>query len=176
MIGYLRKKVSLFKTRYFGLRIRLTIDPFKVAGLWRKIGVEIGEGTCIYRDVHISSGSEPIKIGKNCVLTGCTILAHDASTNRELGIKYGEMSPMLPVIIGDDCFIGYGSIILMGVSIGEGSIVGAGAVVTKDVPSRSVVAGNPARIIMTTDELVERREELIFTHPEVLTTNSDHHR
>lgn len=51
------------------------------------------------------------------------------------------------VVIEDGCDIGIGSIILPGVKIGEGSIVGAGAVVTKDVPPYSVVVGNPARIL-----------------------------
>ena len=49
--------------------------------------------------------------------------------------------------IGKNCFIGGQSIILPGVRIGDGSIVGAGSVVTKDVPSGSAVAGNPARIV-----------------------------
>ena len=49
--------------------------------------------------------------------------------------------------IGENCFIGARSIILPGVSIGDGSIVAAGAVVTKDVPPGSIVAGNPARVV-----------------------------
>ncbi len=51
--------------------------------------------------------------------------------------------------IENDAWIGAGAIILPGLTIGEGSIVGAGAVVTKDVPPHSVVAGNPARVIKT---------------------------
>lgn len=50
-------------------------------------------------------------------------------------------------VIGSDVWLGYGAIILSGVSIGESSIVAAGSVVTKDIPPNSVVAGNPARII-----------------------------
>ena len=53
----------------------------------------------------------------------------------------------LPVRIGRHCFIGGGSIILPGVTIGDEAIVGAGAVVSSDVPSRSIVGGNPARIV-----------------------------
>lgn len=52
-----------------------------------------------------------------------------------------------PVSIGDDCFIGARAIIMKGVTIGDRSIVGAGAVVVKDVPSDTIVAGNPARVI-----------------------------
>lgn len=56
------------------------------------------------------------------------------------------------VIIHDNCDIGIGSIILPGVTIGEGSIVGAGSVVTKDIPKYSVFAGNPARLLRTRQE------------------------
>ncbi|MEM9581754.1 MAG: DapH/DapD/GlmU-related protein [Pseudomonadota bacterium] len=49
--------------------------------------------------------------------------------------------------IGADCFIGARAILLPGVRVGNGSIVAAGAVVTRDVPARSVVAGNPARVL-----------------------------
>jgi acetyltransferase-like isoleucine patch superfamily enzyme len=144
-------------------------DPYRVAQLWRVLGIEIGDGTCIYRNVILSSSKyEKIIIGKNCVLTGCTVLAHDASTNRLLGIKYGEPSISMPIIIEDDCFIGYGAIILMGTTIGRGSIVGAGAVVTKDVPPGSVVGGNPAKVITTVTSLVEKRRKLVKDCPGIL--------
>jgi len=162
------KKLIRLRNRFVRLLIKITSNPFKVAQQWRKLGLEIGEGTCIYRDVVISSEREPIIIGKNCVLTGCALIAHDASTNRALGIRYGEPSITMPIIIGDDCFIGYGSIILMGVTIGAGSIVGAGAVVTKDIPPDSVVAGNPAKIICKKSALVEKRKKEIVDRPKFL--------
>ena len=56
-----------------------------------------------------------------------------------------------PVFIEDNCWIGQNAAILKGVTIGQGSIVGANSVVTHDVPSHSVVAGNPARIIKRLD-------------------------
>ena len=136
----------------------------QAADNWRKKGVSIGENTHIVGNVILGrNGKDPIIIGSNCVLTGCTILGHDASTNRALGLK---RSIIKPVLIEDDCFIGHASIILMGVTIGKGSIVGAGAVVTKDVCPGSVVAGNPAQLICTVDELLERRRKLLVEHPE----------
>lgn len=54
-----------------------------------------------------------------------------------------------PVVIADDVFIGMNAMVLKGVTIGRAAIVGAGAVVTSNVPERAVVAGNPARIIQT---------------------------
>jgi nucleoside-diphosphate-sugar epimerase len=59
-----------------------------------------------------------------------------------------------PIRIGGRCFIGGGSMILPGVTVGDEVIVAAGAVVTRDVPPRSIVAGNPARIIRSDIEVV----------------------
>ncbi|MDF7822999.1 sugar O-acetyltransferase [Pontiellaceae bacterium B12227] len=56
-----------------------------------------------------------------------------------------------PITIGKDCWLGGNAIVLPGVTIGDRVVVGAGAVVTKDIPSDCVVAGNPARIVKTLD-------------------------
>jgi acetyltransferase-like isoleucine patch superfamily enzyme len=163
----MKKLFRLAHSIWFHLMLSITSNPYKVAEIWRKQGVEIGTGTCVYHDVVFSDGGERISIGRSCVLTGCVILTHDASTNKLLGLEYGEPSLEQPVVIEDDCFIGYHSIILMGVRIGKGSIVGAGAVVTRDVPPGTVVAGNPAQIVCTVDELIQKRVQHIKLHPEI---------
>ena len=84
-----------------------------------------------------------IHIGANTLVAGgVTILSHDHCK------RVGNNQPFLiDTFIGKNCFIAVGAIILPGVKIGDEVIVGAGAVVTKDVPSNTVVAGNPAKII-----------------------------
>jgi acetyltransferase-like isoleucine patch superfamily enzyme len=97
-------------------------------------------------------------IGNNVRFSECTILGHDASVAM-LNKAYGTVLDAVgAVIINDNVFIGFGAIILAGVTIGANSIIAAGAVVTKDVESGTVVAGSPARPITTTEELVARRE------------------
>ncbi len=69
------------------------------------------------------------------------ILSHDFSTRRHGG-NYTSQTK-----IGKNCFVGCAAIILPGVEVGDSVIIGAGAVVTKNVPSFSIVAGNPAKVI-----------------------------
>ena len=137
----------------FGMKLRKVPNPMINAHKYRLRGYSVGGGTYIYSNCKIDkTKNASISIGENCVLTGCTILAHDASTRKYFGETY-----FAPIKIGDNCFIGMHSIILPGVSVGDNSIVGAGSVVTRDVPPNSVVAGNPAKVIKTVDELIKKR-------------------
>lgn len=81
------------------------------------------------------------------------ILAHDASTKKLLGYtRIGK------VRIGNRVFIGAGSIILPGVTIGNDVVVGAGSIVTHDVPNGTVIAGNPAKVIGSINEFLDKRK------------------
>lgn len=69
-----------------------------------------------------------------------------------------------PVVVEQDVFIGARAIVLKGVRIGCGAIVGAGAVVTRDVPAMGVVAGNPAREVRTSPSLCVTESEVLNGH------------
>lgn len=117
----------------------------------RKGGGQVGESVHILAS-NIDMG-EPylIKIGNNVTLTGVKVLTHDACLFKTTGYtRVGK------VHIGNDVFVGWGSIILPDVTIGNRVVIGAGSVVAKDIPDNSVVVGNPCKIVKSYDELVEK--------------------
>lgn len=102
-------------------------------------GMDLQKGVRISRKATLDRGINPkgIHIGEYTRITGgVLILAHDACRSLKTD-----------TYIGKKCFIGARSIILPGISIGDEVVVGAGSVVTKNVPSNCIVAGNPAKII-----------------------------
>lgn len=98
-----------------------------------------------------------ITVGDNCVLApNVRLIAHDASMKQFLGYtKVGKIR------IEENCFIGDSVIILPGVTVGKGSVVGAGSVVTKDIPPESVATGNLCRVIGSTKEYLYKHEQNI---------------
>lgn len=110
-----------------------------------------------------------IKIGKN-VLMGPEVVIYTQNhefRNRDILIQEQGYRPVQPVEIGNDVWIGRRVIILPGVHIGNGAIIGAGAIVTKDVPEYSIVAGNPARQIGTRMR-EDKDNDSIYNHSNML--------
>ena len=121
-----------------------------------------GGGTIIYNTNHVLIDlTRPwlVDIGNNVQITeGVTILTHGYDWSVLKG-KYGKiLGSSGKVHIGNNVFIGVNSTILKGVTIGNNVIIGANSLVNKDIPDDVVVAGNPAKIIMSVDEYLKKRE------------------
>lgn len=150
--------------------------------------VEVGSDTYIQAPVFFDFGNT--KIGKetfiNCNLTvldsayvtignrvfigpNCSIVTpihpfckeERCLRRKEDGTMY-DLEYAKPVTIGDDCWLAANVVVCSGVTIGEGCVIGAGSVVTRDIPSDSLAAGNPCRVIRQISEKdsVYRKEEL----------------
>ena len=129
--------------------------PRRRASIFRWLGARVGKDCRLWLT---SLGTEPylISIGDHCTITaGCRLITHDGATwvlrHTQRGIdRFGKIE------IRDNCFLGVDAIVLPNVTIGPNAVVGAGALVTRDVPPDCVVGGVPARVLMTLEEYKSR--------------------
>jgi len=142
--------ISIGRNSYIGKNAVITTWRTK---LYEKPNILVGDGTNIGQNCHITAINR-IEIG-NCVLTGkyvtITDNSHGSVTLEEMQFDPNRRALVSkgPVVIEDNVWIGDKVTICPNVRIGRGSIIGANTVVTKDIPSYSVVVGNPARVIKT---------------------------
>jgi len=110
----------------------------------RMMGVSIGKRGFFSIYATIDQNRGKIIIGNDVTITlGCVILSHSFVEHK----LHPNENQRTMTIIEDGVFIGVNSVILPGVKIGKNAIIGAGSIVTKDVPPNAVVAGNPAKLI-----------------------------
>lgn len=128
----------------------------------RQMGMHIGKGVNLPYSTWIdNSHCFLISIGDNCGFGDlCIILAHDAMPN-----EYIDATRIGKVIIHESCHFGVNTVILPGVEIGPHSIVGANSVVATNIPPRTVAAGNPAKVVCTLDEYLERHKKAMTSKP-----------
>lgn len=111
------------------------------------VGLEIGENTYIGPYTFLGAGGG-IMIGKDVTIGACVhILAENHAFEDTTRPINAQGVTRRGIVIEDDCWIGNLAVILDGVTVGRGSVIGAAAVVTQDVPPYSVAAGNPARVL-----------------------------
>lgn len=133
---------------------RLFATPEKYA---RHLGVKIGR-CCFIETRNWSSEPYLVKIGDHVALTrGVSIHTHGGG--RIVRKEHPDFDIFGKVVIEDWAYIGAFSQILPGVTVGEGALVAAGSVVTKSVAPHTVVGGNPARFICTTEEFYEHNKK-----------------
>lgn len=158
---------SLLKNYFIKYRYNKT-DERKREWL-RSLGARIGDGTRFVGNANL--GSEPylVQIGKNCLVSSNVLFStHDGSVKVLNGAGYfnGEnMDKIARIKVGDNCFLGNGCRLMGGVIIGDNVIIGAGSVVTKNIPSNTVAAGMPAKVICTIDEFYEKNKERGVYYP-----------
>lgn len=146
--------------------------------LMQQMFAEVGEGCYIEPPLHSNFGGYHVHLGRNVYANFNLTLVDDthiyvgdytmigpnvtiataghpiAPELREKGLQYN-----MPVRIGRNCWIGAGAILLPGVTIGDNVVVGAGSIVTKDLPSNVVAVGNPCRVLR---EVNDRDREYYF--------------
>ena len=137
----------------------------KIFGFTNLYGCEIGDDTKVGTFVEIQKGA---KIGRRCKISSHSFICEGVTLEDEVFIGHGVMFTndrfpratsasgalqteadwtCLPTLVKRGASIGSNATLLCGITIGEGAIVGAGSVVTKDVPPGAIVAGNPARVM-----------------------------
>lgn len=121
------------------------------ARLWRRMGCKVGENVCIGHSVSVDIGNTNlITIEEEVIITNCCILLCHKRSIRDYHMNDNAAElPYIykPITLKKRCQIGMGTIIMPGVTVGEGAIVGARSVVTKDIPAWTVATGAPCRVI-----------------------------
>lgn len=155
----------------------------KRAALLREMFAEIGDGCYIEPPLHANWGGRHVHFGKHVYANFHLTLVDDTDIyvgdytmfgpNVTVATAGHPILPALreqvyqynmPVVIGRNCWIGAGAILLPGVHIGDGTVIGAGSVVTKDIPANVVAVGNPCRVLRPIDE---RDREYYFQHRKI---------
>lgn len=147
------------------------LDSEKRNALLKEMFAEIGENCYIEPPLHANWGGFHTHLGKNvyanfgltlvddthiyigdCCMFGPNCVIATAGHPVEPSLREKAYQFNMPVHIGKNCWLGAGVIVLPGVTIGDNSVIGAGSVVTKDIPSNVVAVGNPCRVLREISE------------------------
>lgn len=133
------KKIVRKLTFYVGQVVRFVYYSYL-----KMNGIKIGENTFISLGAKIDTQFGEIIIGDNVHITsGCVLLAHDGAIKQ---MNPGA-NPRGKIVIGNNVFIGVNTVVLMNVTIGDNSVIGAGSIVNKDIPANVLAIGNPVKVV-----------------------------
>lgn len=177
------KEQTLCLEKLYDFNATRPLDGEKRTALLKEMFAEIGEGCYIEPPLHANWGGRHVHFGKgiyanfnltlvddthiyvgDCTMFGPNVTIATAGhpllpSLREQGYQYNA-----PVHIGRNCWFGAGVIILPGVTVGNNTVIGAGSVVTKDLPDNVVAVGNPCRVLR---EINEHDKEYFFKNRKI---------
>jgi acetyltransferase-like isoleucine patch superfamily enzyme len=152
---YISDRVILFQAMYRGIKggeivigdnVRILRDTVIETGQGGSIA--IGDGTWIHPRCQINAYMSSIEIGNKVdIAPNCSFYCYDHGIKTGKWIREQPLTSKGPIIIEDEAWLGTGVIVLSGVHIGKGSVIGAGSVVTGDIPANCIACGSPAKII-----------------------------
>ncbi len=119
--------------------------------VWKKVGCHVGKGCFIGDSVKVDSGhADMITLEDGVSVAGGTrLLCHQRDfTDYFVGSDYMKLGyTVKPIVLKKGCLVGMESFVMPGVTIGEGAIIGAGSLVTKDIPAWTIATGRPAKVV-----------------------------
>ncbi len=144
-----RSLLRLFWQKQLHMIARVTIPPDLRIQLYRWMGVSIGRHCFVGLDTWLDDQFPELVIIEDDVTISfrVTVVVHDDAKRMDRTQAGAGDGTVAPVILKRGCYLGAACLLLPGVTIGEEAVVAAGAVVTRDVPAGTVVAGVPARVI-----------------------------
>jgi acetyltransferase-like isoleucine patch superfamily enzyme len=129
-----------------GDRVRVQEDTHVLTGAGGS--VTIGADTHLHRGCQLSAYKAPIQIGRGVEIAArCALYPYDHGLDAGQPVAVQPLTSKGAIVIGDEAWLGYGVIVLSGVRIGKGAVIGAGSVVTADVPDGAIAAGVPAKVM-----------------------------
>ena len=137
---------------YPGMRAELSLDDAVI---------EFGDNISVGQNFHIVCYTKRLKIGKNTTISGNVFLSNADHNYKEIDVHILDQDMIYKeTIIGENCFIGYGAVILPGTKLGKQCIIGSNSVVSGEFPDRCVIAGVPAKIIKKYNSETEQWERV----------------
>lgn len=178
-IVFLIKLISILKLFIKNVKINNLLNFYNYKLIKERLknrNVFIGNNTIIYNtEFSYSQKGDHFYIGNNCTITGAYLLGHDASptlfiddliVHKDVWKNGSRRSYRAPIRIGDNVFIGVNAIILPGIHIGDNIVIAAGSIVSCDLESNFVYAGNPAKKIKSIEEYIEKYKNIFYSNPE----------
>ena len=181
------KEQTLCLEKLYDYNATRPLEGEKREKLLKEMFAEIGEGCYIEPPLHSNWGGHHVHFGKNVYANFNLTLVDDThiyvgdytmlGPNVTLATAGHPIAPELrekgyqfnmPIHIGKNCWLGAGVIVLPGVTIGDNTVIGAGSVVTKDIPSNVVAVGNPCRVMR---EVSERDREYYYKERKIINEN-----